>query len=129
MTDQEKQKQPLTDCIEELVTLVENKVLDVGSVEGLVSDERVETTGSSDDDVWAGVLVLERLGVGLLAGTAVEDRGPDVGHVLAEPRVLVLDLVGQLSGVAEDDDAHLSSNGLDLLEGGDDEDSGFTWLV
>jgi hypothetical protein len=65
--------------------------------------------------VRAGVLVLEDLGVVLLAGTSVEDRCSDIRHVLAESSVFVLDLVGKLSSVAEDDDSNLSGDWLDLL--------------
>lgn len=63
----------------------------------------------------ASVLVLEDFSVVLLAGTSVEDGCSDVWHVLAESSVLVLDLVGKLSGVAENDDTDLSGDWLDLL--------------
>jgi hypothetical protein len=101
-------------------------VLDGGAVESLVPDKGVESTGSSNDDVRALVLGLEDLGVGLDGGSTVKDRGPELGHELGESGVLVLDLVGELSGVAENDDGDLSIDGLDLLEGGEDEDGGLS---
>lgn len=116
----------LTDSIEKLIALVQNEVLDVASVKTLVSDESVETTRSRDNDVRAGVLVLQSLGICLLGSTAVEDRSADVGQIFAEPRVLVLDLVRKLSRVAEHDHADLPSYGLELLKRADDENSGFT---
>lgn len=89
----------------------------------LVADEGVETTGSSDDDVRVSILVLQDLGILLDGSTTVEDAGLDVGHVLGEAVVLVANLEGQLTGVAHDQNGALASDGLDLLEGGEDEDS------
>lgn len=83
----------LTNCIQKLVALVEDKVLDVASVEALVSNERVQSTGCSNDDMGASILVLEDFDILGLAGTTVEDRSTDIRHVLAESGVLVLDLV------------------------------------
>lgn len=70
------------------------------------------------------VLVLQDLDVLLHRGTTVEDRGLDLGHVLAETSVFVLDLVGQLAGMAHDQDRGLARDRLDLLERGEDEDGG-----
>lgn len=116
----------LTELLEELVALIENEVLDGGSVESLVPDEGVESSRSSDDDVRALVLGLEDLDIVLDLGSSVEDRSSKVGHELGESSVLVLDLVGELSGVAENDDGDLSIDGLDLLKGGEDEDGGLS---
>jgi hypothetical protein len=111
-----------TELLEQLVALVEDKVLDGRAVEGLVADEGVEPAGRADDNVRALVLGLERLDVGLDRGAAVENARPELGHELGEAGVLVLDLVGELAGVAEDDDGDLAVDGLDLLERGQDED-------
>lgn len=73
-----------------------------------------------------GILVLEDFGILLDGGPSVENGGLDIRHVLAESSVLVLDLVGQLTSVAHDQDRGLASNWLDLLEGGEDEDCGLT---
>lgn len=63
----------------------------------------------------ASILVLQDLDILGLAGTSVEDRSADVRHVLAESGILVLDLVSELAGVAQHNDADLTGNWLDLL--------------
>ena len=99
---------------------------DSSTVERLVSNEGVQSTGRSDDDVRASGLVLEELLVDLDGRSSVEYSGSYIGHVLAESGVFVLDLVRELSGMTENDDRDLPVDGLDLLEGGRDEDGGFT---
>ena len=56
-------------------------------------------------------------------GTSIEHTGADIGEVLGESLVLPLDLVGQLAGVAEDDDVHLPIHRLQLVQSGQHEDS------
>lgn len=106
----------LTDLLEHLVTLVENKVLDARAIEDLVPGKRVHTPRCANDDVGALGLVFEQRLVLLDGGTAVDDRRPDIGHVFAEAGVFVANLVGQLTRVAEDDDADFAVDGLDLLQ-------------
>lgn len=72
--------------------------------------------------MWVGLLVGQDLNVLLHWGTAVKDSGLDVRHVLAESGILVLDLVGELTGVAHDEDRGLAIDGLDLLQTGEHED-------
>lgn len=84
----------LTNLVEHLVTLIEDESLDVAQRELLITDQGVQTTGGGDDNVGVGLLVLEKLDVLLDGGTTVEDRGLDIGEVLGETSVLVLDLVG-----------------------------------
>lgn len=115
-----------TDLVEHLVTLIENEGLDVAKGQLLVTDERVETTGGGDDDVGVGLLVGQGLDVLLDRGTTVEDSSLDVGQVLGETGVLVLDLVGELTGVAHDQDLAFTRDGLQLVKSGQDEDSGLT---
>ena len=111
--------------LEQLVTLVQDKVLDAAGAQVLVADERVQTARRGDDDVRASRLLLEDIDVGLDGRAAVEGRGPDVWQVLAEPRVLVADLEGELARVTENDDGDLAINRLlELLQSGEDEDSG-----
>ncbi len=74
----------------------------------------------------ASLLVLQGLNVVLDGSTAVEDTSLDVGHVLAEAVVLVANLVGQLASVAHDHNRDLAIDGLNLLEGGEDEDCSLT---
>lgn len=87
----------------------------------LVTDESVQATWGSNNDVWVGVLVLEKLCILGDWSSSIEDSGLNLWHVLAEPGVLVLDLVGELTSVAHNEDGALASDWLDLLEGGEDE--------
>lgn len=116
----------LTRLIEHLVTLVEDKDADAAKTQSLVTDKSLQTTRSTDNDVRAGLLVLERLHIGLDGSTTIEDTGLDVGHVLAEAVVLVADLVGQLTSVTHDNHRDLSVHGLDLLKRSENEDSSLT---
>jgi hypothetical protein len=115
-----------TDLVKHLVTLIENESLDVAKGQLLVTDERVETTGGGDDDVGVRLLAGQGLHVLLDRGTTVEDSSLDVGQVLGETGVLVLDLVGELTGVAHDQDLAFARDGLQLVKSGEDEDSGLT---
>ena len=91
-------------------------MLDFRGIQGLVADEGVESAGGGDNNVRAFVLVTERLLVLDHRGAAIESTDTDVGHVLGETSVLVLDLVGQLTGVAQNNDRHLAVHRLQLLE-------------
>lgn len=117
-----KDTDEFTNLVEHLVTLIEDEALDVAETELLVSDEGVQTTRSCDDDVRVSLLVGEELDVLLHGGTTVEDGGLDVGHVLCESGVFVLDLVGELTGVAHNQDRGLALDGLHLLQGCENED-------
>jgi hypothetical protein len=107
--------------VEHLVAFIKNENADTAKSEGLVADESLKTSGGTDNDVGASVLVLQGLHVGLDGSTTVEDASLDVGHVLAETVVLVANLVGELTSVAHDHDGNLAVDGLDLLQGGQDE--------
>ena len=115
-----------TNLVEHLVTLIEHEALDVAQAEVLVAHKGVQTTGSGDNDVRVGLLVLENVDVVLNGSATVEDRGLDVGQVLAETGVLVLDLESQLAGVAHDQHRALAVDRLDLLKSGQDENGSFT---
>jgi hypothetical protein len=115
-----------TNLVEHLVTLIEHKALDVAQAEVLVAHKGVQTTGSGDNDVRVGLLVLENVDVVLNGSATVEDRGLDVGQVLAETGVLILDLESQLAGVAHDQHRALAVDRLDLLKSGQDENGSFT---
>lgn len=111
-----------TNLVEHLVTLVEDEALDVAEAELLVSDQGVQTTRSGDNDVRMSFLVGEELNVLLHGSTTVEDGGLDIGHVLCESGVFVLDLVGELTSVAHDQDRGLTLDGLHLLKSCENED-------
>lgn len=118
--------QQRTDLVKHLVTLVKHELLDGAQAKGLLAHQSVETAGSRHDDVRVSLLVLQNLLVLLDGGTAVKDASLDVREVLGEAGVFILDLVGQLSGVAHDEDGAFAIDRLDLLEGGKDKDGGFT---
>lgn len=115
-----------TNLVKHLVALIEDEALNIAKAQVLVANKGVETTRSGDDDVGVSFLVLEDVDVILDGGTTVEDRSLDVRQILAETGVLVLDLESKLAGVAHNQDRALSSNGLDLLQGCQDEDGSFT---
>lgn len=81
--------------------------------------------GVPDDD--RGVV-----GQGLLVqmdvASSEKHLGLDIGHVLCEADVLLLDLEGKLAGVCDDEDLDVLILGILLqhLESGDHEDSGLT---
>ena len=114
----------LTYLVKHLVALIQNKYLDASQAQVLVPDQGVETAGGGDDDVGMLVLVLQNLNVLLHGGAAVKDGRLDVGHIFAEPCVLILDLICKLTRVAHHENRGLSRNRVDLLEGGEDEDGG-----
>jgi hypothetical protein len=103
-------------------------VLQVCETEMPVTHERVDTTGSSDDDMWVSVLVAEQLDVLLNRGTSVENTNPDIGKELGETVVFVSNLVRQLTCVAHDEDGRDTWLGLliHLLERSKDKDCGLS---
>ena len=56
--------------------------------------------------------------------TSEKDPRFDVGQVLAETLIFPLDLEGQLTGVTQHHALHLSNDGVDLVQRGEDEDGG-----
>ena len=92
----------------------------------LVSHESVQSTWSSNNDMWVSLLVLEELGVLDDRSSSVEDTDLDVRQELGKAVVFVADLVGQLAGVAHDQHRALAVDRLDLLKSGQDENGSFT---
>lgn len=113
----------LTNLVEHLVALIEHESLDVAQTELLVANQCVETSWGSDDDVWVGVFAGQEFDILLHWGTSVEDCSLDVGHVLAEAGVFVLDLVRQFTGMTHDEHGGFAIDGLNLLESRKNEDS------
>jgi hypothetical protein len=93
-----------TNLVEHLVTFIEHETLDVAEAQVLVANQSVQATRSGDDNVRVSLLVCKDVDVLLDGSTAVENRGPNVRQVLAETCVLVLNLEGQLAGVAHNQD-------------------------
>ena len=73
-----------------------------------------------------GVLVREKLDVFLHWCSAVKDRRFHFGQILAESRVLILDLIRKFTGMAHNENCSFSGDRLDLLQGCKDEDSCFS---
>ena len=71
------------------------------------------------------LLILDQLDILLNRRPTVKHRRSDVGHVLAEPSILVADLECQFAGMTEDEDGYFAVDRLDLLECREDKDSGF----
>ena len=116
----------LTKLFEHFVALVQDEVLDFGGVEDLIPHEGVQSTGGGDYDVRALALVAEEVGVLDHRGTAEESADTDVGHVLGETSVLVLDLESKLTGVAQNNDRHLAVDRLELLQSRQDKHRRFS---
>ena len=112
--------------IEHLVTFIKDEHADASKTEGLVADESLETTRSTDNDMGASIFVLEGFHIRLDGGTTVEDTSLDVWHVLAEAVVLVTNLVSQLASVAHNHDGDFAVDGLNLLKSGENKDGSLT---
>lgn len=87
-------RENLTKLLQHFVTLIQDEVLDVLEVEGLVSAEGQDAAGGPDHDV--GAVVLHHLLVLLDADPTKEHCRLSVVEVLTEPLVLLVDLEGQL---------------------------------
>ncbi|KAH3685471.1 hypothetical protein WICPIJ_003554 [Wickerhamomyces pijperi] len=98
-----------------LVTLVNDEVLDVVQSDGLVSQQGVQTAWCGNNNVWSGLWVLQQLGVVLDWSTTVENSSADFWHVLGETLVFVTDLVGQFTGVTDDNGGDFTSDWFELL--------------
>lgn len=99
-------------------------MLQVGKSEFLITDESMDSTGGTHDDVRMSFLVRQEIDVLLNRRSTVEDRDLDIGQELGETVVFVLDLECQLAGVAHDKDgcnARLRFL-IHLLESSQDED-------
>ena len=116
----------LTRLVEHLVALVEHKSLNVAQGKLLVTDKSVQAPGSANNDVRVGVLVGKDFNVLLNRGTSVENGCLDVRKVFAETSVLVLDLVGELTSMAHDEDRALARYGLKLVESREHEHGGLS---
>jgi hypothetical protein len=103
-------------------------VLQVGKTKVTVTDESVDTSGSSDDNVRVSLLVAKGFNVLLHGCSTVEDTNLYVGQELGETVVLIPDLVGKFTSVAHDENR--CDTGLwllvHLLQSSKDEDGSLT---
>lgn len=88
----------------------------------LITNQCVQSTGRRDDNMRMLILIFQNRNIILHRSTTVENSSTDIRHVLAETRVLVLDLVGKLTSVAHDQYRYLARNRVDLLKGRENED-------
>ena len=89
----------LTELLQHLVALVQDEVLDVLEVEGLVSHQRQDAPGRAHHNV--GTVGLEGLLVLLDGEPSKEHAHLHVVKVLAETLVLLVDLKRQLPGAGK----------------------------
>lgn len=106
----------LTQLLEDLVALVDDKVAHRREVERALVGELLDAPRGADDDRGRVALELGALLLDVEAAEVVADL--DVGHELGEARELVADLVRELARVAEHDGEHLGLvvGDLDLLQ-------------
>jgi hypothetical protein len=115
-----------TRLLQHLVALIKNEDTNASKSKCLVPNQSLKSTGSTDNDMGAGIFVLDSFNVLVDGSTAIEDASLDVGHVFTKSVVLIANLVGQLTSVTHDDNRGLAINGLNLLQSGQDEDSGLS---
>lgn len=117
----------LTGLIQHLVALVEDEHLEVVELEILSVYQGQDSAWGSNHDVGGLLRVLQQLNVIIDWNTAVEGSTSDLLEVLGESVELLLDLIRQLSGVAQDQGRSWLWVGLiDLVQDRKDEDSGLT---
>lgn len=121
-----RRKKTRTNLIQHFVTFVKNECLDVAQGELFVADQSIQTTRSTNDDVGERFLVGKNFDVLLDRSTSVEYRSLHIGKVLAEPSILVLDLVCQFTSVAHNKDGALPRNSLQLVKSRQDENRGLS---
>lgn len=92
----------------------------------LVTNQSVQSTRSRNDDVRMLILIFQDSNVVLHRSATVKNGSTDIGHVLAETCILVLDLVSQLTSVTHDQYRYLARNRVDLLESCEDKDGSLT---
>ena len=117
----------LTCLIQHLVALVENEHLEVFELQIFSAWQSQDSTWSSDDDMWACLWVFQKLHIIIDWNTTVKSGTSDLLQVFCESVKFLLDLVGQLSGVAQDKSwSWLWISLINLVEDRQDEDSGLS---
>ena len=111
--------------LQDAIALVEDKVLNVIELESLFTGKSQDTSRCSDNNV--RTVVLQNVTIQLDADTTEKDSSLDIGQVLGETFVLVGNLKGQLTGVAQNQDRNLilafgEGRRVELMEGSKDED-------
>jgi len=110
-----------TNLVQHFITFIKNKHLDTSQSQVLVTNESIKTSRRRDDDMRVLILVLEDFDILLHRSTTVEHGGLNVGHVFAEPRILILNLICKLTSVTHHKNRGLSRHRVDLLKSGKNE--------
>jgi len=112
--------------VQHLVALVQHETLEVAQIQFLLSDKSVQTAGRSDNNIGIVLLIAKELNVLLDRRSSVENGGLHVRQVLAEPSILVFDLVGKLARVAHNQNLAFSLHWLQLVQRRQDKDGRLT---
>mmetsp|Transcript_32415 Transcript_32415/g.81591 ORF Transcript_32415/g.81591 Transcript_32415/m.81591 type:complete len:218 (-) Transcript_32415:273-926(-) len=102
------------ELLKHLVTLVQDEVTALLQADVAVAGKRLESPRGGHNHV--GGLLLELLLLLLEVHTTEHHHDMHVGQVRGEALELVADLVRQLARVAQNQGAHLSGHGLELLQ-------------
>ena len=112
----------ITNLVQHFIAFIKDEDFDVSKAKLLLSDQRIQTTRSSDDNMRVGIFVGKGFDILLHRCASVKDCCFHFWEIFAEPGVLVLNLVGEFTGVTHDKDCALARHRLDLLECSEDED-------
>lgn len=116
-----RSRELLTSLFEHLVALIENEDLEVGEVEVTLLNESEDSARGADNDV-GSLETLEHLDVVNNGDTAINNFGSHVLELSLESVELFVDLVGELSVVAENDGRHRLGVFRELMKDGEHED-------
>lgn len=82
-----------------LVTFIQDEIFDTSNTEIFISDKTVKSSGSSDDDVRTGILILDTFDVFQNGCSAVENSRSNIRHVFSESGIFIPNLKCQFTGV------------------------------
>ena len=111
-----------TNLIQHFIAFIENEDFDISEAKLLLSDQSVQTSRSSDNDMRVGVLVGKGFDILLHWCASIKDCCLHFREIFAEPGIFVLDLVCEFTGVTHDKDCALAGHRLDLLKCSENED-------
>lgn len=105
-----------TNLIQHFIAFVEDKDSDISKAKLLLSDQSIQTTRSSDNDMRVSVFVGKGFDILLHWCAPVKDCCLHFWEIFAEPGVFVLNLVGEFTGVTHNKDGALAGYRLNLLK-------------
>ena len=112
----------ITNLVQHFIAFIEDEDFNISKAKLLLSDQRIKTTRSSDDDMRVSIFVGKGFDILLHWCASVKDCCLHFWEIFAEPGVLVLNLVGEFTGVTHDKDCALARHRLDLLKCSENED-------